>query len=79
MVAMRWETDTRYYGCALHKDLLGDLILFQYWGGRFNGLGNQSLKVVRSQVEANDLIDQLNKARIKRGYHLVRGSENAGI
>lgn len=72
MVAMRWETDTRYYVCDLHQDLLGDWVMLQSWGGKFNRLGRQSFKVVDSEAQACELIVQLHRTRIKRGYDLVR-------
>ncbi len=73
MVIKRWETDSRYYVCDLHQDLLGDWVLHQYWGGKFNKMGSQSMKLARSYQNAQDEIDQLHKVRVKRGYHLIEG------
>lgn len=78
MVAMRWENDTRYYGCTLQHDLLGDLVLFQYWGGKFNSMGSQKVKLTGSTEQAHAIIARIHKMRIKRGYQLVR-NENAPI
>jgi len=72
MVTMRWETDTRYYVCHLQQDLLGDWVLFQCWGSRFNNLGNHTTKLAGSYEKAKTMLTQVNKLRLKRGYNLVK-------
>lgn len=58
----------RYYTFYIYEDLLGDLILFQVWGGLRNRLGACKTSVLASYNDALIKLEQLKAHRIKRGY-----------
>jgi hypothetical protein len=50
-VFQRWESPERYYRAGVERDLLGDWVVVQQWGGRHNGLGSHQVVVVATEDE----------------------------
>jgi predicted DNA-binding WGR domain protein len=64
----RWESERRYYCALLHQDLLGDWVLDRVWGGKFNKLGGQDTRYVRSVKDGMAALDKLDRERRARRY-----------
>ena len=65
------ETTERYYKIILTRDLLGDLVVMCFWGGKENSRGG-CRSVMVSDVEAGEkLIQDIIKKRRKRGYYEI--------
>ena len=62
----RWETASRYYIARLEKDLLGDLVLIEINGGKFNRLGHQETRLVADWSEG---IAEVTKIELRRKKH----------
>ena len=79
----RFETATRYYVLRCGNDLLGDLVVSRFWGGKASWLGGDELVVaVTNNVAyctcngevleaALKLIAQIVRTRGRRGYNKV--------
>ncbi|ALB24403.1 hypothetical protein Psal006b_03577 (plasmid) [Piscirickettsia salmonis] len=51
-LAWYWRTDTRYYALKIERDLLGDWVVMQRWGSRFNRRGGNKTIAFHSLDEA---------------------------
>lgn len=67
-VYRRWESPSRYYQVRITRDLLGDWLLIQQWGGRDSRLGGEKTDVVADLAEGLAHLVAIDKVRAKRGY-----------
>ena len=78
-VFYRWESESRYYLAGVQRDLLGDWVVMQCWGGRYSGLGSHKVQVVASEEEGLRRLVVVGKVRVRHGYQPVRqGAVQAG-
>jgi hypothetical protein len=66
-----WQSRTRYYMVQIERDLLGDLVISRYWGGRFNRRGGVVHEVMTSPGLAERRILEISARRARHGYVLV--------
>lgn len=64
-LALRWETDSRYYAVYLHSDLWGDKVLTKVWGGKGSHIGGQQ----HSPVTAEQIEQALQEIAERRRKH----------
>jgi|APMI01.1.fsa_nt_gi hypothetical protein len=67
----RFETATRYYVLRCGNDLLGDLVVSRFWGGKASWLGGEKHQATPSLEAALKLIAQIVRTRGRRGYNKV--------
>lgn len=63
-----WRSRDRYFYASLQQDLLGDWIVVQCHGGRWNRLHGERTIAVSGPEEGARLMERLHKRRIQRGY-----------
>ena len=66
-----WETKTRYYSVKIEIDLLGDWIVTQQWGGRFNHRRGEKKLAYPTLQAALDHVDSIKKRRKQHHYDVV--------
>ncbi len=64
----RWHSKYRYYSVYLQKNLFGEWIITQSWGGLKNRLGGMKTMTFTTINEALNFVCLLEKKRIKRNY-----------
>ena len=67
----RWESNTRYYAARLHTDLLGDLVVTSFWGGKSSRRGGIRNIMVATWREGLDTLKSISKTRLRHGYREV--------
>jgi hypothetical protein len=65
-----FESESRYYVIILQQNIFHEWIIVQYYGGKYNKLGNTLTKVCASYEDAVSTIGQLRKKRKSRKYIL---------
>ncbi|MGJ3502061.1 hypothetical protein PsalN5692_04080 (plasmid) [Piscirickettsia salmonis] len=70
-LAWYWRTDTRYYALKIERDLLGDWVVMQRWGSRFNRRGGNKTIAFHSLDEELVYIEQVKKRRTNHHYDLI--------
>lgn len=70
--SMLWvnQEKRRYYKVLVYEDLLGDLVFLRNWGSLDNARGGVKTEIVSLQ-EAEDLLVNIEKRRLKRNYKPV--------
>lgn len=66
-----WETENRLYHAEITQDLFGDWIVMRSWRGKEKKGGGQKTNWCETYDQAHSLFDQIEKRRLKRGYHEV--------
>lgn len=69
----RWESETRYYAVSIERDLLGDLVLVRYNGGKRSRLGAMRTTFLASIEDGQREIERIAKRRRQRRYVDVTG------
>lgn len=67
----RFETDSRYYVITCGTDLLGELLVSRYWGGKGSRRGQQRHEVVSNDNDAQQRFAAIARVRQQHGYHEV--------
>jgi len=68
---MMWLSATRYYRAELMRDLLGDLVVWMAWGGRYNRRGGNRNIPVQDEDAGASLIAAIDRRRLRRGYDML--------
>lgn len=63
-----WRTERRYYQADILQDLFGTWLLKRSWGGLGSRRRSSMTHVVTAYEEALQLLDEVAKKRLKRGY-----------
>lgn len=66
-----WLSKTRYYRAEIKRDLLGDLVLDQHWGGRGSRLGGHKTVLILDEEEGRSMIDAIDRIRIRHRYRRI--------
>lgn len=69
----RWESETRYYAVSIDRDLLGDLVLVRYNGGKRSRLGAMRTTFLPSIEAGQREMARIEKCRLQRRYVEVTG------
>ena len=69
---LRFETDNKYYVVELSIDLFGDLVVVSHYGSRHTKYSHTKTYFVECHHQAQKLIDQITKTRLRHGYDLVQ-------
>ncbi len=69
---LKWVNDEkgRYYEAVLQRDLLGDLIVYQLWGGIATKRDGHKSYFCSSKEQAIQYLKKLCKRREQHGYTL---------
>ena len=67
-IGQRFKSADRMYSVMLEKDLFGDWIVVQSWGGRFSRRGGGMTQVVARFEEGIALLQKISQRRQQRGY-----------
>lgn len=70
-ILQRFVSEDRLYTVMLTRDLFGDWVLMQAWGGRFNARGGGMSRPVENFEAGLALLTAITKRRQQRGYQLV--------
>ncbi len=65
------DSDGRYYLASLQQNLFGDWEVECIWGGKTKIAGVASSNPVKGLNEGKDLMGQVTKRRIRRGYRML--------
>lgn len=63
-----WESETRYYAVSIDRDLLGDLVLVRYNGGKRSRFGAMRTTFLPSIEDGQREIERIAKRRRQRRY-----------
>ncbi len=76
-IAIDWynASNQRYYHVKLQRDLLGDLIVFQTWGGLGSRRGGNKSTFIKSYSAALQYLEKLHKRRLEHDYQLIDHKE----
>jgi predicted DNA-binding WGR domain protein len=69
----RWESETRYYAVSIDRDLLGDLVLVRYNGGKRSRLGAMRTTFLPSIEAGQREMARIERRRRQRRYVEVTG------
>lgn len=67
----RFESPTRYYILRCETDLLGDLVLSRFWGGKGARRGGVKHQVMPSLEIGLKRMASIVRTRLRHGYHAV--------
>lgn len=67
----RWESKDRYYHAGLERDLLGDLVVVQQWGGRWKRLGGEMCTPVGTLQHGLAKMEAISLEREKKHYRHI--------
>mgnify|MGYP000032238255 CR=1 FL=1 len=67
-ILQRFASEHRMYSVMLKRDLFGDWVVVQSWGGRFSGRGGGMTQVVARFEEGIALLQKISQRRQQRGY-----------
>ena len=67
-ILQRFTSAHRMYSVMLAKDLFGEWVVVQSWGGRFSRQGGGMTQVVASFDEGIALLQKIGQRRRQRGY-----------
>ena len=70
-ILQRFTSAHRMYSVMLAKDLFGDWVVVQSWGGRFSQRGGGMTQVVASFAEGFALLQKIGQRRRQRGYRRI--------
>jgi len=68
---LHFASDARVYAAELIRDLLGDWVVTQAWGGKFSHRGGGRTVLVADEEAGFRLLQKIVKRREKRGYRLL--------
>ncbi len=70
-ILQRFASVDRLYAVMLTRDLFGDWVLVQTWGGRGNARGGGMSRPVENFEAGLALLTTITRRRQQRGYQLV--------
>lgn len=63
-----WQTPTRWYAAELTQDLLGDWVVWCYWGSRHSRQGGARCYLVADESTGRRQLQQIAVRRQRRRY-----------
>ena len=73
-ILLRFSSAFYDYSVALHRDLFGDLVLMQSWGGKYTGRGGGGTRVVENFAAGEKQLQKIMKVRERLGYTLLNSA-----
>lgn len=72
--SMVWvnQKKRRFYRVIVQKDLLGDVVLYRYWGSLDSAHGGTKTELVNGD-DIDNLLFSIDKLRTKKGYVNISG------
>ena len=70
-ILQRFTSAHRMYSVMLKRDLFGDWVVVQSWGGRYSQRGGGMTQVVASFDEGIALLHKIGQRRQQRGYQRI--------
>ena len=67
----RFESASRYYILRCEPDLLGDLVVSRFWGGKGSRCGGEKHERVPSLEAGLKLLASIVRTRQRHGYDLI--------
>lgn len=70
-ILRRFASEDRLYAAMLTRDLFGEWVLVQAWGGRYNQRGGKMTRVMKSFEAGVSALTGVAKRREQRGYQPI--------